>query len=434
MKKIIFLLLFAGCLSAYAQTDSSPVLRTADSVYEESAFLKIDYSFGSNALTNEVFKGYLFNRFITEEMKNTVSKNLTDNNRMGGEYNIVLGCSVHRDTLFGMSNVFYHIGLADIYHVDAGFSEDLFEVYFRGNKNYAAKTADFSDFNFNFLHYQEVKLGLSRNYINDSSVTTVYAGLNLIKGQQFQRIKANRATLYTDVSGEYIDADFNLQLNQSDSAKRDFFAFNGFGLSTDLAYFYKSDKKYFVSLSVKDLGFIQWNDKSSEIKADSTYHFEGIVSNDLFNFNDSVAGGSTDLDSAYLQPFLNNHYYKTYTSVLPATFTATIGKEIKTAGTGTLAVSANINYRINANYIPLTWLKISHASARHTVLSMDLAYGGYSGFSLNLGIEMPLSKGWQFAAGVSQVEEMLKFMDGTGQGFFLYFAKGFGKKIAAKRG
>lgn len=245
-----------------------------------------------------------------------------------------------------------------------------------------------------------------------------------MNGQNFQRINAGKATLYTDPNGEFIDADFNLQLNQSDSLKKNLFASNGYGFATDLSYSYVNDKKkFFINFSVEDLGFIEWNNHSSQITADSSYHFEGIVSNDLFNFQDSVKGKSANLDSAYIQPFLNNHTYKNYTTILPALFTLSAGKELRTSIPGTNIISLNVDYRINANYVPMTWIELSHESIMGTMIKLDFAYGGYSAFFINAAFEKKFENGWHIALGLSHIYDMINYMNGRGQGVFVSLRK-----------
>src|SRR5207247_2282393 len=129
---------------------------------------------------------------------------LKDNNRFGADFYTSLGCKMHCDSIFGLKDVFYKIELKDVSHVDASFSRDLFEVYFKGNKDFAGHTADFSNFNYNLLQYQELKFSLSKDYRNDSSSSVVTAGLSLVNGQHFYRIEAGRATLFTDSGGEFI--------------------------------------------------------------------------------------------------------------------------------------------------------------------------------------------------------------------------------------
>ncbi len=404
--------------------DSLPTGMKPSSKQNSFIYFNTGYSFGSNAITNGLISTYLSNGFISDDIKDKVSSNLKNMNRLGGDFNASLGCKIHCDTLLGIKNVYYSIELKDANHIDAGFSKDLFEVYFRGNANYGGRTADFSNFNYNLLQYRELKLGLSKDYKRDSSATTVSVGISLVNGQNFQRIKAGNATLYTDPNGEFIDAAFNMQFNQSDSLKKNLFASNGYGLATDLSYTYRNEKKkYFISFSVEDLGFIEWNNHSSQITADSSYHFEGIVSNDLFNFQDTIKGKSPNLDSVYVQPFLNHHVFKTYTTLLPAIFTLSAGKELKTSIPGTNTISLNVNYRINANYIPMTWIELSHESAKRTIIKIDFAYGGYSTFFINAGFEKKFENGWHLSLGVSHIYEMIDYMNGRGQGAFVSLSK-----------
>jgi hypothetical protein len=369
---------------------------------------------------------YLENGFITDEMKNQVINKLKNTNRLGGDLTAVNGLKIHCNSLLGIKDVSYIIEERDVNHIDAAFSKDLFEIYFNGNQNYGGRTADFSNFNYNLLQYQELRLGLSKNYKSDSSMTSVAASISFVDGQNFQHIETGNTTLYTDPTGAFIDVNVNLKMSQSDSLRTKLFANNGFGAATDLSYTYSNEKKkYFFTFSVEDLGFIEWNGKSSQITADSSYHFEGIVSNNLFGLQDGTQSKSTNLDSIYVQPFLNHHIYKTYTTVLPATFTFSIGKELKTAMDGITKVSLNINYRIDANYIPMTWIEFSHESLKHLLVKLDFAYGGYSSFFINAGMEKKFEDGWCLTLGLAHIYDMINYNNGIGQGAFVSVGKYF---------
>ena len=43
-----------------------------------------------------------------------------------------------------------------------------------------------------------------------------------------------------------------------------------------------------IELSISDLGFIRWNDKTSNMHIESQYEFEGINVDDFISFSDSI--------------------------------------------------------------------------------------------------------------------------------------------------
>ena len=49
-----------------------------------------------------------------------------------------------------------------------------------------------------------------------------------------------------------------------------------------------------IELSISDLGFIRWNDKTSNMHIESQYEFEGINIDDFISFSDSIIRNKID--------------------------------------------------------------------------------------------------------------------------------------------
>ena len=49
-----------------------------------------------------------------------------------------------------------------------------------------------------------------------------------------------------------------------------------------------------IELSISDLGFIRWNDKTSNMHIESQYEFEGINVDDFISFSDSIIRNEID--------------------------------------------------------------------------------------------------------------------------------------------
>ena len=100
-----------------------------------------DYSFASTAITNRLGLEYFKKGFISDEMKDDVSANLFRTNRFAAEFNSGITVAQSLDTIFGLLKGSSFIRLSTRAHIDSKFEDDLFEIFFRGNKNYAGKTA-----------------------------------------------------------------------------------------------------------------------------------------------------------------------------------------------------------------------------------------------------------------------------------------------------
>ena len=366
---------------------------------EKNSFLiTSDFFVASNSITYELAKTYFLKGFITNVMKDRVSKHLEDRNRLGGEFTTEMYFRHKSDSMFGSKNWSWFTGIKNIDHVNAVYSRDLFELYFRGNKNYAGKKADFSGFNYLLLKYQQVQFGLSKLFMNDSVTCEFGGAIGFNAGQQLQRIQSEKSDLFTEETGEYLDVNANVELHTSDSLHKDFGSFNGFGMSTDLFFRETFNKKLFFFIRISNLGFILWNSRSAEIKADTSFRFEGIEVNDLFSFADSVKS-TIAVDSSFVQPFLTNRKYHTYTLFLPAkielSYKQLVGHEHMRAGLGMI-------YFLHADYLPQLHMDFDY-SWNKNMFTINLTFGGYAPFGAGIFYEHHFNHGYMLKCGSNSI-------------------------------
>ena len=102
---------------------------------------------------------------------------------------------------------------------------------------------------------------------------------SLLSGEQNIFVAAKKADLLSVENGTFddYDIDFSLALDvhQTDTANKKFFAQNGMGMSADFYYempyiFWK--KPGTITFEVSDLGIMRWNSNSIHYSADSSYH------------------------------------------------------------------------------------------------------------------------------------------------------------------
>jgi len=228
-----------------------------DTLATSKIILHSGYFFSSNAATNRIATEYGRNGFITDEMKDGVSKNLKDKNRFGGGYDANLFFVFHPDTL--KKNLGVYGGVRIRNHIDSRFSRDLFEVYFRGNKNYAGKTADFSDSEVSSYQYKQFTAGLANAYPLHNGKLFLGLGINITAGRRFTKIESRHSTFYTHPDGEYLDGDFDITYQRDDSAKANLIPTEGKGIALNFFAEYEnhSNNKFFIG--VENLGNIFWN-------------------------------------------------------------------------------------------------------------------------------------------------------------------------------
>ena len=148
------------------------------SKFRNSIQLSGGYFYDSNSITNEFALEYFRNGFIDEDMKDNVSGRLSGENRFGGSAKTELRYTRYTDSLFSMKNCFYSVALSNYYDVFSGFSDDAFELYFRGNKEYAGKKAELSNFEYQNLTYQQINFSFGHRYKREANSFAYTAGLS----------------------------------------------------------------------------------------------------------------------------------------------------------------------------------------------------------------------------------------------------------------
>ena len=379
-----------------------------------------EYNYASNSITYELARTYFLNGFITEAMKDQVTKHLDNKNRIGGDFSAEMYFRHTPDSMFGNDTWSWTIGMKNVNHFHSTFSRDLFEVYFRGNKNYTGKTADFSDFNYLLLNYQQLQFGISKRIKKDSAAWEAGAALGFNAGQQLLEIQAARADLYTQEIGTYLDLNAKLQMRFSDSLKKKFGSLNGFGISTDFFIKAAIKEKHFFFFKVSNLGFIRWNNRSAEIKADTSFRFEGIDVNDLFTFADTIKTTFTN-DSTLAQNFLTQRKYKSYTLLLPAkievSYKRPLGHRHMRAGIG-------VNYIINADYVPKVHFDVDYSWSKN-MITFNVSYGGYTEFGAGIFYQHHFNRGYVFMIGSDYINSLFNMNNSRSQHLGITFYRNF---------
>ena len=322
MKKILFLLFIL--INQF--TSEAQIAAIFSDEFPDSARTRIglvgEYGINSNAFTTAFVSKFYKGGYIDAELKNDVLKRTENMNTIGADLNYGVYVGIKLDSIFHKKNISLFFSLRDRAHFDARFSKDLYKVAFYGNAPYAGKTADFNDFNLNYLRYQQLQIGLfSSKY--DSAARWGIA-VSILKGEQYSSIFAQKAELFTSEDGQYIDFNTEMQVAQSDTANKGIGAFNGIGAGLDI-YFEAPFKTRFgdskLRVSVADIGVIKFNSSSLFSNQDSLFHYTGFQVNSIYDLQDSTfANTSQDSIINSIAPFKKQSFSVTLPTVLNLTY------------------------------------------------------------------------------------------------------------------
>lgn len=274
-------------------------------------------------------------------------------------------------------------------------------LLFMGNSQFENETATADNSRLNLFYYHCARFGFSKQ----KSKYAYGMKLGIAAGRSFVQADVNQFTVFTAPFGEYLDVAMNVNLLQNTAGT----FYNGVGALLDFHYLRKINEKQSLTFQLSDLGFMRWNPKTTNEIADTSFRFEGLVINDLFNFDgENINIGDT----------LNN----------------LLGLSTKNAATNTL-----LPFRLNLHYqyAAKEWLSLQGTMAYHHLLhrlpwvrlggkfslsnEIDLSAGlqlmGAGIFNPDLGIAFRNER-FQFAIS-ALMGESFNFNTSTGSGLMM---------------
>ncbi|PJA08203.1 MAG: hypothetical protein COX70_04295 [Flavobacteriales bacterium CG_4_10_14_0_2_um_filter_32_8] len=357
-----------------------------------------DYSYGSSVMNGKFLNKFLFGGRIEREDKDAAYKSLSSNNRLGGDLNYQFNVEIPLDTLFRKPTISLVVGAENTEHIDAVFTSDLFKFTFDGNKQFAGEFAEIGGTNYNHYQYQKINVGFVNYKYFDDKLAKEGVILSLIKGEQHEAITIPRGSIFTQELGKEIDIDLNYSYNSSDTANKGIKAFNGYGISTNLfteIFLRNGDKMY---LGVEDLGFIYWNKNSLDIASDSTFHYDGIWIDNIFDLNDSLLNNISK--DSILNKITTTNQKNSYSIALPTAVNITYTKVIN----GKWKMNVGVYHKILANYLPFIATNFYYYFNKKIVAKAHLSYGGYGRLNTGLAFAKSFNKYIEVFIGTNNLE------------------------------
>lgn len=355
------------------------------------------FDYGSNLASNQFLNKFIIGGEIKREDKDNLYKNLSNRNKVGGDFNLKMQAEIPIDTLFGKTNFTLVFGIEQTEHFDAQLSNDLVKLIFDGNKQFAGKYANLGKTNFNYFNYQQINVGfINYKKSNDKSAKEGVI-FSIIKAQEHKAVKIPEGSLFTEQLGNELVFDLNYIYNGSDTANTGLKAFNGFGISTDLFTEFNLKNGGKIAVNIDDLGFIQWNKKSIQIETDSTIKFDGVEIDNIFDMNDSLIS-SFSRDSL-LEYISTKKEKNAYAIALPTSFNISYLHTFNDK----LRATIGVRYKILANYFPLIYTTIQYHVTNSFVAQGNLVYGGYGKFNFGVTLAKQFKNKYQIIIGTEHL-------------------------------
>jgi hypothetical protein len=396
---ITLLFITFSYLSVTAQTSSDFF---ADTTQQFSVSLGANYTYGSSVVNSAFLNKFIFGGKIERADKDEAYHQLSNENRVGGDFNFGLKVEIPLDTFFKKTNVSLIVGVENNVHFDAQFSSDLFQFTFDGNKQFEGERIDIGKTNFNYYTLQKLNLGLVKYNKFNGVLAKEGLSINLIKGQESQFMKITEGSIFTAEYGKEIEVDLNYRYHSSDTAKTGIAAFNGVGVTTDLfaEFILKNGDK--VYLGVNDLGFVRWNNNSIKIAADSNFHFEGIVVDNVFDLNDSLVSNISR--DSIIDDISTENTKTSYLMAMPASvninYTKVFNEKWK--------INVGFYHKILSNYVPLISVNGYYYFNPKLVVRGHVSYGGYGKLNTGLAFSKAIKKHFDIFIGTNNIEAFIK--------------------------
>ena len=369
-----------------------------------------ELSSNSNAVPSAFSNAFLFPKFIDESLKQEAFGKLEPTNRFGAEYSTQGEFSFYPDSTWKAGSQFIRISFAQKQLFALQFSEDLFHVVFGGNADYADRTANFDNFSYYGISYQTLKAGFFKNI----KTLTLGVSLGIARGLSHTDLRAKSASLYTEPAGQYLDVAFSGTYLESGIVNNQLHLTPSYGGLVDLYFVVKPGKGWNFIAEVQDLGFINWNERTSLSAKDTAFRFTGIQVEDLFHPGDS----SIVLSDTLLSSLKGDEVTGVSMQALPATFRLSADRVIY----GSWKAGVSAQYRYIPGYTVQYGLSLSKHFLNGMAVGVNAYYGGFGNLRTALQVTLLNNDRHYLTLGTMYNEGFINSKKAAGNGFMLRYS------------
>ena len=314
--------------------------------------------------------------------------------------NIIDALKAENNVAFESNNAFVYQnkkgwGLSLSNHIGAyaTYSKSLVELSLLGNTPFKGENLKLDPFDITAFNYSQ----LNFSYQWSKKIQT---SVGLLLGHHFLDATVNEARFYTDPQAAFINYQLDYEAHYTDTTDllQKPFGNNGYGAVFGMSY-KDSISNGEIELSISDLGFIRWNDKTSNMHIESQYEFEGINVDDFLSFSDSII--RNEIDS--LQSDLQSNIKESYTWQLPTRFRLSINQPLYNSIIQ--GYSLSIEQRINLYDIPKLTIEVHKKMKKHR-LALGYHIGGFEPNSFQFNYQF-MSKNTHFQIYSRQINSIV---------------------------
>jgi len=337
MHKYILIFLLTAALSAQSQESS----------FEYNGDLGFFNSGISSQLLSQSYG------FLSADEKNNIIDNLQLENHLAFEANGEFKYQDKKGWGLSLSN---RIGTY------ATYPKSLVELILLGNTPFKGESLKLDPLKLTAFNYSQIDFSYQWSKKINTSV-------GLLLGHQFLNLNVNDARFYTDPQAAFINYQVDFEAHYTDTNMFNKpFSNNGYGAAFGISY-KDSINKGDIEVSISDLGFIKWNDKTTNMHIENQYQFEGVNVDDFISFNDSIIRDEIDSVKASLESNLK----ESYTWRLPSRLRLCINHPLNSSIIQ--AYTLSIEHRMDLYNVPRISLDVHKIAQKH-LFSLGYHIGG----------------------------------------------------------
>jgi hypothetical protein len=412
-KALLFSLLLLPCL-VQAQWVQNPFLHELklDSAHRFQNIGSYSYRLASTALTNRLYRDYLYTPFIEDEVKNTVLPKLKDNNYFGGYSDLNLTFIYPESRIHGSA----YIRLKSRTQLGCNFRPDVYRVLFYGNKAYAGQTAVGDGSNYLNMNYKEFSAGaiFDSKKKNKAGRSTLYGGgIGLAFGGKILELRGENASIFTSSTGDSLFIRAKATAAYSDRSVRNPTITNGLGITANLFLQLPVGATGTLSAAADNIGYISYA-KNDNVKfsADESFSYTGYKADSASISSLSNAGFILDSLKGRVDSMQSHQGFK---RMLPAQLQLCYRYA---PASGKWAIEAGGEYVLFAYSRPEIYAAASWSIAKPVSLSGGAHLGGYGTYGILANVKISVAKHVQAFIGTEDVEAIFSRDKTTSQGAF----------------
>lgn len=174
-------------------------------------------------------------------------------------------------------------GMAERVESHILYSNNLFKLAWKGNKQFAGSPTNLGPFAGHFMYNREFRLGIGVPIrVSESINLKAGAALKLLQGIASAQLVESDALIYTDPDGKYVDLDYNFQLQTAFPDKFNPFKSIGSGTGFDIGLGLNINDQFFADLGLTDMGSVRYGESAKTYTGGESVRLDGFEIENIF--------------------------------------------------------------------------------------------------------------------------------------------------------